>query len=73
MTNKGLIDAPFKFSRPKTKFGLCFSIRPKEGVVPAGMCQAVEITFHSRTLGSFSEDLLLTVTGQPQSQTITFR
>ncbi|XP_043979545.1 hydrocephalus-inducing protein homolog [Gambusia affinis] len=73
MTNKGLIDAPFKFSCPKTKFGQCFSICPKEGVVPPGICQAVEITFHCRTLGSFSEDLLLTVTGQPQSQTLTFR
>ncbi|XP_008409888.1 hydrocephalus-inducing protein homolog isoform X2 [Poecilia reticulata] len=73
MTNKGLIDAPFKFSRPKTTFGLCFSIRPKEGVIPPGICQAVEITFHSRTLGSFSEDLVLTVTGQPQTQILTFR
>uniref|UniRef100_A0A3B3Y9W6 HYDIN/VesB/CFA65-like Ig-like domain-containing protein n=1 Tax=Poecilia mexicana TaxID=48701 RepID=A0A3B3Y9W6_9TELE len=73
MTNKGLIDAPFKFSRPKTTFGLCFSIRPKEGVIPPGICQAVEISFHSRTLGSFSEDLLLIVTGQPQTQILTFR
>uniref|UniRef100_A0A096LZ64 HYDIN/VesB/CFA65-like Ig-like domain-containing protein n=1 Tax=Poecilia formosa TaxID=48698 RepID=A0A096LZ64_POEFO len=73
MTNKGLIDAPFKFSHPKTTFGLCFSIRPQEGVIPPGICQAVEISFHSRTLGSFSKDLLLTVTGQPQTQILTFR
>ncbi|KAM4733696.1 hydrocephalus-inducing protein homolog isoform 3-T4 [Anableps anableps] len=73
MTNKGLIDAPFKFSHPDTTFGRCFSISPKEGVVPPGICQTVEVTFHSRILGNFSEDLLLTVTGQPKPLTLTFR
>uniref|UniRef100_A0A3Q2FQ64 HYDIN/VesB/CFA65-like Ig-like domain-containing protein n=1 Tax=Cyprinodon variegatus TaxID=28743 RepID=A0A3Q2FQ64_CYPVA len=73
ITNKGLIDAPFRFSCPDTTFGRCFSISPKEGVVSPGFCQTVEVTFHSLTLGSFSEDLLLTVTGQPETLTLTFR
>ncbi|XP_047205151.1 hydrocephalus-inducing protein homolog isoform X6 [Girardinichthys multiradiatus] len=73
MTNRGLIDAPFRFSRPDTTFGRCFSINPEEGVVPPGICQAVGVTFHSQILGSFSEDLLLTVTGQSQPLTLTFR
>uniref|UniRef100_A0A3Q2PEK1 HYDIN axonemal central pair apparatus protein n=1 Tax=Fundulus heteroclitus TaxID=8078 RepID=A0A3Q2PEK1_FUNHE len=73
MTNKGLIDAPFRFSRPDTTFGRCFSINPEEGVVPPGICQTVGVTFHSRILGSFSEDLRLAVTGRPQPLTLTFR
>ncbi|CAG5958443.1 unnamed protein product [Menidia menidia] len=73
LSNTGLIDAPFRFSRPNTTFGRYFSFRPGEGVVPPGACQIVEVTFQSRILGTFSEDLLLTVTGQPQPLTLTFR
>uniref|UniRef100_A0A8D0AXJ9 HYDIN axonemal central pair apparatus protein n=1 Tax=Sander lucioperca TaxID=283035 RepID=A0A8D0AXJ9_SANLU len=50
-----------------------FSFSPVEGVVPSGACQIVKVTFHSRILGTFDEDLLLTVTGQPQPLTVTFR
>ncbi|KAI3370851.1 hypothetical protein L3Q82_007368 [Scortum barcoo] len=73
LSNKGLIDAPFRLSSPDTTFGRCFSMSPQEGVVPSGACQVVEVTFHSHILGTFSEDLLLTVTGQPQPLTLTFR
>uniref|UniRef100_A0A3Q1FMQ5 HYDIN/VesB/CFA65-like Ig-like domain-containing protein n=1 Tax=Acanthochromis polyacanthus TaxID=80966 RepID=A0A3Q1FMQ5_9TELE len=73
VSNRGLIDAPFKLSSPDTTFGRCFSFSPEEGVVPPGACQIVKVTFHSRILGAFSEDLLLTVTGQPQPLTLTFR
>ena len=71
--NRGLIDAPFRLSRPDTTFGRCFSFRPKEGVVPSGACQAVQVTFCSPVLGTFTEDLLLTVSGEPQPLTVTFR
>ncbi|XP_068458365.1 hydrocephalus-inducing protein homolog isoform X2 [Clinocottus analis] len=71
--NKGLIDAPFRLSSPDTTFGRCFSFSPEEGVVSPGACQIVKVTFHSRILGTFSEDLLLTVTGQPEPLTVTFR
>ncbi|XP_070763174.1 hydrocephalus-inducing protein homolog [Enoplosus armatus] len=73
VSNSGLIDAPFRLSSPDTAFGRCFSLSPEEGVVASGACQIVEVTFHSRILGNFSEDLLLTVTGQPQPLTLTFR
>lgn len=73
LCNRGLIDAPFRLSTPDTTFGHCFSIRPEKGVIPTGACQAVEVTFHSRILGTLSEDLLLTVTGQPEPLTLTFR
>ncbi|KAG7229797.1 hypothetical protein INR49_012446 [Caranx melampygus] len=73
VTNIGLIDAPFKLSSPDTTFGRCFSFSPEEGVVPSGACQIVKVTLHSCTLGSFSEDLLLAVTGQPKPHTLTFR
>ncbi|XP_030281249.1 hydrocephalus-inducing protein homolog isoform X1 [Sparus aurata] len=73
LSNKGLIDAPFKLSCPDTTFGRCFSSSPEEGVVPPGACQIVEVTFHSCILGTFSEDLLLSVTGQPEPLTLTFR
>ncbi|XP_073328914.1 hydrocephalus-inducing protein homolog [Pagrus major] len=73
LSNRGLIDAPFKLSCPDTTFGRCFSPSPEEGVVPSGACQIVEVTFHSRILGTFSEDLLLSVTGQPEPLTLTFR
>uniref|UniRef100_A0A8C6LRJ5 HYDIN/VesB/CFA65-like Ig-like domain-containing protein n=1 Tax=Nothobranchius furzeri TaxID=105023 RepID=A0A8C6LRJ5_NOTFU len=73
ISNKGLIDAPFRFSSSDTTFGHYFSIRPTEGVVPPEAHQIVEVTFKSHTLGPFSEDLLLTVTGQPQPLTLTFR
>ncbi|XP_075327326.1 hydrocephalus-inducing protein homolog [Odontesthes bonariensis] len=73
LSNRGLIDAPFRFSSPDTTFGRCFSFSPEEGGVPPGACQIVKVTFHSRILGSFSEDLLLTVTGQPRPLTLSFR
>ncbi|KAI3371721.1 hypothetical protein L3Q82_024292, partial [Scortum barcoo] len=73
VSNRGLIDAPFRLSCPDTTFGRCFSISPHEGVVPPGACQVVEVTFHSHILGVFSEDLQLIVTGQPQPLTLTFR
>ncbi|XP_071313817.1 hydrocephalus-inducing protein homolog isoform X2 [Trachinotus anak] len=73
VSNKGLIDAPFKLLSPDTTFGCCFSFSPEEGVVPSGACQIVEVTFHSRNLGTFSEDLLLAVTGQTKPHTLTFR
>ncbi|KAF3689156.1 Hydrocephalus-inducing protein Hy-3 [Channa argus] len=73
LTNSGLIDAPFKLSSPDTAFGRCFSFHPEEGVVPSGACQIVEVTFHSHVLGTFSEDLLLTVIGQPEPLILTFR
>ncbi|KAK5867885.1 hypothetical protein PBY51_012341 [Eleginops maclovinus] len=73
MYNKGLIDAPFRMSNPDTTFGRCFSFSPEEGVVPSGAWQIVQVTFQSHILGTFSEDLLLTVTGQPQPLTLTFR
>ncbi|XP_028440234.1 hydrocephalus-inducing protein homolog [Perca flavescens] len=71
--NRGLIDAAFRLSSPDTTFGRCFSFSPVEGVVPSGACQIVKVTFHSRILGTFNEDLLLTVTGQPKPLTVTFR
>ncbi|XP_034061831.1 LOW QUALITY PROTEIN: hydrocephalus-inducing protein homolog [Gymnodraco acuticeps] len=73
MYNKGLIDAPFRMSNPDTTFGRCFSFSPEEGVVSSGAWQIVQVTFQSCILGTFSEDLLLTVTGQPQPLTVTFR
>ncbi|KAM7413943.1 hypothetical protein PAMA_018980 [Pampus argenteus] len=73
VSNRGLIDAPFRLSSSNTTFGRCFSFSPEEGVVPSGACQIVEVTFRSCILGTFSEDLLLTVTGQPQPLTLTFR
>ncbi|XP_027128846.1 hydrocephalus-inducing protein homolog isoform X3 [Larimichthys crocea] len=73
LCNRGLIDAPFKLSTPNTTFGRCFSLSPEEGLVPTGASQIVEVTFHTRILGTFSEDLLLTVTGQPEPLTLTFR
>ncbi|CAJ1057504.1 hydrocephalus-inducing protein homolog isoform X3 [Xyrichtys novacula] len=73
MWNTGLTEAPFRLSSPDTTFGCCFSFSPEEGVVPSGASQIVTVTFHSQILGTFSEDLLLTVTGQPQPLTLTFR
>ncbi|KAM9351908.1 hydrocephalus-inducing protein homolog [Symphorus nematophorus] len=73
LINRGLIDAPFRLSSPDTTFGRCFSPSPEEGVVPSGACQIVKVAFHCPILGTFSEDLLLTVTGQPEPLTLTFR
>lgn len=73
LSNKGLIDASFKFSRPNTFYGRCFSFNPEGGVIPFGSSMTVRVTFQSHTLGTFSEDLLLTVEGQPELLTLTFR
>lgn len=73
VSNKGLIDAPFKLSCPNTTFGRCFSFNPDEAVIPFGGHQIVRIVFHSRTIGPFSEDLILTVKGQPKPLILTFR
>ncbi|XP_030613884.1 hydrocephalus-inducing protein homolog isoform X2 [Archocentrus centrarchus] len=73
LSNKGPIDAPFRWSSPDSTFGRCFSFSPEEGVVPSGACQIVEVSFRSSILGSFSEVLLLTVAGQPQPLTFTVR
>uniref|UniRef100_G3PQA6 Abnormal spindle-like microcephaly-associated protein ASH domain-containing protein n=1 Tax=Gasterosteus aculeatus aculeatus TaxID=481459 RepID=G3PQA6_GASAC len=69
---KGLIDAPFRLSSRDTTFGRCFSFCPEEGVIPSGACQKVDVIFCGHTLGTFTEDLLLTVTGGPQPLTVTF-
>ncbi|XP_056273332.1 hydrocephalus-inducing protein homolog [Pseudoliparis swirei] len=71
--NHGLIDAPFRLSGPDTPYGRCFSFSPEEGVVPSGEFQIVKVTLTSRLLGTFSEDLLLTVAGRPQPLIVTFR
>ncbi|KAG7269215.1 LOW QUALITY PROTEIN: hypothetical protein CRUP_011854 [Coryphaenoides rupestris] len=60
-------------SCPDTTFGRCFSVSPEEGVLSPGACQVLLVSFSSCTLGSFCEDLLLRVTGQPQPLTLTFR
>uniref|UniRef100_A0A672JGY3 HYDIN/VesB/CFA65-like Ig-like domain-containing protein n=1 Tax=Salarias fasciatus TaxID=181472 RepID=A0A672JGY3_SALFA len=73
LMNNGLIKAPFRWSAPDTTFGRCFTFQPEEGVVPPGASQTVEIGFQSRSLGSFCEDLLLIVTGQPQPLVMNFR
>ncbi|KAM8861524.1 hydrocephalus-inducing protein homolog isoform 3-T3 [Synchiropus picturatus] len=73
LSNKGLIDAAFQMLSPNTTFGRCFSFSPEEGVVIPGACQIVQVTFRSSVLGTFSEDLLLTVKGQPEQRTLTFR
>uniref|UniRef100_G3PQA2 HYDIN/VesB/CFA65-like Ig-like domain-containing protein n=1 Tax=Gasterosteus aculeatus TaxID=69293 RepID=G3PQA2_GASAC len=70
--NRGLIDAPFRLSSRDTTFGRCFSFCPEEGVIPSGACQKVDVIFCGHTLGTFTEDLLLTVTGGPQPLTVTF-
>ncbi|XP_013867590.1 hydrocephalus-inducing protein homolog [Austrofundulus limnaeus] len=71
--NNGPIDAPFRFRSSSSRFGGCFSFSPEEGLVPPGACQAVEVLFQSPTLGRFSEDVLLTVPGQPRPPALTFR
>lgn len=71
LSNKEPIDAPFRWSSPDTTFGRCFSFNPEEGVVRSGACQIVEVSFRSPILGSFFEELLLSVAGQPQSLTFT--
>uniref|UniRef100_A0A8C6T3I3 HYDIN/VesB/CFA65-like Ig-like domain-containing protein n=1 Tax=Neogobius melanostomus TaxID=47308 RepID=A0A8C6T3I3_9GOBI len=73
LTNKGLIDAPFQMSSPDTTFGRCFSFSPAEGVVLPAACQVVTVSFSSPVLGPFSEDLLLTVKGQPHPLNLNFR
>ncbi|XP_077955507.1 hydrocephalus-inducing protein homolog isoform X2 [Gasterosteus aculeatus] len=70
--NRGLIDAPFRLLSRDTTFGRCFSFCPEEGVIPSGACQKVDVIFCGHTLGTFTEDLLLTVTGGPQPLTVTF-
>ena len=73
VSNKGLIDAPFKLCCPDTTFGSCFSISPEEGVLAPGASQVLQVSFSSRTLGAFCEDLMLRVEGQPQPPSLTFR
>ena len=73
VSNKGLIDAPFKLCCPDTTFGSCFSVSPEEGVLAPGAKLVLLVSFSSRTLGAFCEDLLLRVAGQPEPQSLTFR
>ncbi|XP_061825847.2 hydrocephalus-inducing protein homolog [Nerophis lumbriciformis] len=73
LLNNGLIEAPFTLLSPNSTFGQFFSFTPKEGVVSSGACQIVKVTFHCNILGAFAEDLLLSVKGQPQPLTMTFR
>ncbi|KAG7521590.1 hydrocephalus-inducing protein-like [Solea senegalensis] len=73
VSNKGLIDAHYTLSCPDTTFGRCFSFSPADGVIPTEASQTVRVTFLSSILGKFSEDLLLSVKGQPEPLTLTFR
>lgn len=73
LANKGLIDAPFRMSRQDSKFGSCFCVIPSEGVVPPGCVHTLKVFFISDACGSFSEQLLLTVEGNPEVAFVTFR
>ncbi|KAM6946364.1 hydrocephalus-inducing protein homolog [Aplochiton taeniatus] len=73
VSNPGLINAPFKVQCPDSTFGSCFSFSPAEGAVPPGACHALEVHFSCSSLGTFSEDFLLHITGSPQPLTLTFR
>lgn len=73
LANKGLIDALFRLSRPASRFGGCFSVSPDEGVVPPGRVHTLKVSFSSHACGSFSEQLLLTVEGNPEVASVTFR
>lgn len=73
LANKGLIDAPFRLSRPANRFGSCFCVSPDDGVVSSGCVHTLEISFISHVCGFFSEQLLLTVKGNPEVVSVTFR
>lgn len=73
LANKGLIDAPFRLSRPASSFGSCFCVSPDKGVVAPGRVHSLKVSFISHVCGSFSEQLLLTVEGQPEVASVTFR
>ncbi|KAL6479129.1 hypothetical protein MHYP_G00125620 [Metynnis hypsauchen] len=73
VSNKGLIDAPYRLVPPSTAMGLCFSFNPTEGVVPPGACHALEVRFSSDKLGTFSEEFHFSVVGNPQPLSLTFR
>ncbi|KAM9376113.1 hydrocephalus-inducing protein-like [Pholidichthys leucotaenia] len=73
LLNTGLIDAPWSMSSPDTTFGHCFSFSPEKGVLCPAAHQTVKVTFCSSILGTFSEDLSVTVTGEPQPLSMTFR
>lgn len=73
LANKGLLDAPFRLSRPASRFGGCFCVSPDEGVVPSGRVHTLQVSFTSHVCGSFSEQLLLTVEGNPEVAAVTFR
>ncbi|XP_047008963.2 hydrocephalus-inducing protein homolog isoform X3 [Ictalurus punctatus] len=73
VSNKGLIDAPYRLMLPTTAMGLCFSFIPPEGMVPPGACHVLEVRFSSDKLGTFSEEFYFTVSGNPQPLILTFR
>ncbi|KAG7333195.1 hypothetical protein KOW79_003330 [Hemibagrus wyckioides] len=73
VSNKGLIDAPYRLMSPTTAMGLCFSFSPPEGMVPPGACHVLEVRFSSDKLGTFSEEFYFTVLGNPQPLILTFR
>ncbi|XP_047678536.1 hydrocephalus-inducing protein-like isoform X5 [Tachysurus fulvidraco] len=73
VSNKGLIDAPYRIMPPTTAVGLCFSFSPPEGMVPPGACHVLEVRFISDKLGTFSEEFYLSVLGNPQPLILTFR
>uniref|UniRef100_W5LN16 HYDIN axonemal central pair apparatus protein n=1 Tax=Astyanax mexicanus TaxID=7994 RepID=W5LN16_ASTMX len=73
VSNKGLIDAPYRLVPPSTAMGLCFSFNPAEGMVPPGACHALEVCFSSDNLGIFSEEFYFMVEGNPQPLSLTFR
>ncbi|XP_072551301.1 hydrocephalus-inducing protein homolog [Salminus brasiliensis] len=73
VSNKGLINAPYRLVPPSTAMGLCFSFSPAEGMVPPGACHALEVHFSSDNLGIFSEEFHFSVVGNPQPLSLTFR
>ncbi|XP_029109512.1 hydrocephalus-inducing protein homolog [Scleropages formosus] len=73
LSNKGYIEAPFCLVPPSSTIGLCFSFAPSEGVLPPGACHAMVVSFSSPSLGTFTEEILFSVTGNPQPLVLTFR
>ena len=72
LANKGDIDAMYNLLPSNTSYRPCFQVNPSEGIImPAGH-QAIQVSFSSRVVGSFSEEFCFQVDGLPHPVTVTF-
>ncbi|NWV78314.1 HYDIN protein, partial [Dasyornis broadbenti] len=73
LINKGPLDAPFAYVPSETEMSPSFKVVPKEGIVPPGSTQPLQIFCDCTIVGILLEHIRISVTGCPSPLIVTVR